>query len=356
LREDQSSRKPRSSSEGDGLGPRPGNRGWPVGTRSRRGLPSARAAPAQAPTSQPGPRGPVRPRGAWCRPSRDAATAFISGRRPRRLWTAAERAISPQAKVGPTARRDRAARWRSACLPRCRRPRRPRRQLKPRTRPGAGVLLRRGETKGGSSLVGRRPPRIGPAGKPPGTALSRGGRTWRLPVMRFVRTTGGILRTQLPASVASCQRSFRAGAAGPRPLRRTAAWRTASWRTAAWQPPRGVLRNTTEVERGSAAPALRTSDLPHRPGAAESARSSITVIGKVRRGPLQREAGTRKGALRGPPGIGARIGGWPEPSSPIEQGPGELPLVSDVRQIHCLLQRPLPGRTVNAGAREEGPP
>jgi hypothetical protein len=75
------------------------------------------------------------------------------------------------------------------------------------------------------------------------------------------------------------------------------------------KPPRGVLRNTPEVERGSAAPALRASDLPHRPYTAESAQSPITVIGKVRRGPLQREAGTRKGALRGPPGIGARIGG-----------------------------------------------
>jgi hypothetical protein len=42
------------------------------------------------------PRGPVRPRGARCRPSRDAATAFIPGRRP---WAAAERAVSPQAKV-----------------------------------------------------------------------------------------------------------------------------------------------------------------------------------------------------------------------------------------------------------------
>jgi hypothetical protein len=96
LREDHSSRKLRSSPEGDGLGLRPGNSRRPVGTRSRRGLPRAWAASTQAPTPRPGPQGPVRPRGARCRPSRDAATAFIPERRPRRPWAAADRAISPR--------------------------------------------------------------------------------------------------------------------------------------------------------------------------------------------------------------------------------------------------------------------
>jgi hypothetical protein len=39
------------------------------------------------------------------------------------------------------------------------------------------------------------------------------------------------------------------------------------------------------------------------------------------RGPLQREAEKREEASCGPPGIGAGIGGRPEPSSLIEQGP-----------------------------------
>jgi hypothetical protein len=117
----------------------------------------------------------------------------------------------------------------------------------------------RGETEGGSFLVGRRPPWIGPAGKPPGTAPGRGGGTWRLPAMAIVYTTGSILRTQLPASVASCQRSFRVGAAGPRPSRRTAAWRTASWR-----PPKH-----TGGRARTCGP--RASDLPHPPYTAESA-------------------------------------------------------------------------------------
>jgi hypothetical protein len=172
-----------------------------------------------------------------------------------------------------------------------------------------------------------------------------------LPVMRSVRRTASILRTQPPASVASCQRSFRVGAADPRPLRRTA-----SWRTAAWQPPRGVLRNTPEVERGRAAPAIRASDLPHWPYTAESARPPITVIGKVRRRTCSARPGRRRGTPCGPPGIGAGIGGRPEPSSPHRTGLSEPPPVSDVRRVHCLLQRPLPGRTDNAGAREEGPP
>jgi hypothetical protein len=252
-------------------------------------------------------------------------------------------------------RRDRAAWRRSARLPPCRRPRRPRRQLPPRTRPGAGAPWTRGNRR---RPVPRRaaasPDRTGRRATGNGPGQGRG--TWSLPEMAIVYTTGSILPTQLPASVASCQRSFRVGGANPRPSLRTALWRTASWRTAAWQPLRGVLHNTPEVERGRAAPALRASDLPHWPYTAESARPPITVIGKMRRGPLQREAGTREGALRGPPGIRARIGGWPEPSSPIEQGPGELPLVSDVRQVHCLLQRPLPGCTASAGTREEGPP
>jgi hypothetical protein len=242
---------------------------------------------------------------------REAAEAALGGRRASYL---------PSGQGCPTARRDRAARRRSARLRSRRCPCRLRRRHRPRRCPTTGVPLRpEGRSAGGPFPVGRRPPRIGPAGEPPETAPGRGGGTWRLPVMAFVRTTASILRTQPPASVASCQRSFRVGAAGPRPSRRTAAWRTASWRTAAWQPLRGVLHNTPEVERGRAAPALRASDLPHRLYTAESARSSITVIGKVRRGPLQREAGTREGAPRGPPGIGAGIGGRPEPSSPVEQ-------------------------------------
>jgi hypothetical protein len=135
----------------------------------------------------------------------------------------------PSGQGCPTARRDRAARWRSARLRPRRCPRRSRRRHRPRRCPTTGVPLRpEGRSAGGPSSVGRRPPRIGPAGEPPGTAAGRGGGTWSLPVMACVRTTASILRTQLPASVASCQRSFRVGAAGPRP----------SWQTASWRPPK----------------------------------------------------------------------------------------------------------------------
>jgi hypothetical protein len=71
-----------------------------------------------------------------------------------------------------------------------------------------------------------------------GNGPGQGRGTWSLPAMAIVYTTGSILPTQLPASVASCQRSFRVGAADPRPLQRTASWRTAAWRTAAWRPPK----------------------------------------------------------------------------------------------------------------------
>jgi hypothetical protein len=98
---------------------------------------------------------------------REAAEAALGGRRTGDLSSG----LYP-----PRPRRDRAAWRRSACLRTRRCPRRPRRRLRPRTHPGTGVLLRRGETEGGSSLVGRRPPRTGPAGKPPGTAPGRGGR------------------------------------------------------------------------------------------------------------------------------------------------------------------------------------
>jgi hypothetical protein len=221
----------------------------------------------------------VRPCGARCRPSRrsdrlhlrEAAEAALGGRSSGDL---------PSGQA-PTARRDQAARWRSARLPPCRCPRRPRRQLRLRTRPGTGVLLRRGETEGGSSLVGRRSPRIGPAGEPPGTAPGRGGGTWRLPAMACVRTTASTLRTQLPASVAfgsvlpahgpRCEPLY-----GEPPRGEPLHGEPLHGEPLHGEPPRGVLRNTPEVERGRAAPALRASaprasDLPHRLSAAESA-------------------------------------------------------------------------------------
>jgi hypothetical protein len=75
---------------------------------------------------------------------------------------------------------------------------------------------------------------------------------------------------------------------------------------------------------------------------------------------LQRQAGTREGAPCGPPGGGAGIKGRDRASagavSPYRTGLSEPPPVTDVRQVHCLLQRPLPGRTASAGTREEGPP
>jgi hypothetical protein len=155
--------------------------------------------PYESPAPRPGPQGPVRPRGARCRPSRDAATAFIPGRRP---WAAAERAVSPQAKVA----------LRPAGIE-------PLGGALPASDPAGAPVDRAGSldhahaleqvpsldprgTEGGLFSVERWPLRIGPAGEPPGTAPGRGGGTWRLPVMRSVRRTASILRTQLPASVA----------------------------------------------------------------------------------------------------------------------------------------------------------
>jgi hypothetical protein len=197
----------------------------------------------------------------------------------------------PSGQGCPTARRDRAARWRSARLRPRRCPRRSRRRHRPRRCPTTGVPLRpEGRSAGGPSSIGRRPPRIGPAGEPPGTAPGRGGgpgpcQQWQLYIQPAAFCQRSFLRTQPPASVAfgsvlpthgPCSEPLHG-----EPLH--------------GEPPRGVLRNTPEVERGRAAPALRASDLPHWPYTAESARPPITVIGKMRRGPLQREAGTREG-------------------------------------------------------------
>jgi hypothetical protein len=162
-----------------------------------------------------------------------------------------------------------------------------------------------------------------------------------LPVMRSVRTTASILRTQLPASVASCQRSFRVGAAGPRP----------SWQTASWRPPKHTGGRARTCDAGAPRVGPTALALHCRIGS-----TTYNCYWESAEKNLQREAGTREGAPRGPPGIGAGIGGRPEPSSPIEQGPDEPPPVTDVGRVHCLLQRPLPGRTARAGAREEGPP
>ena len=164
---------------------------------------------------------PFKGRSGRLRP-REAAEAALGGRRSGDL---------PSGQGAPTARRDQAARWRSARLRPRRCPRRPRSLLRPRTRPGTGAPLR---PEGNCRRIvpcraAAAPDRTGP-GEPPGMAPGRGGGTWRLPVMACVRTTASTLRTQLPASVASCQRSFRVGAAGPRPSRRTASWQTASWR------------------------------------------------------------------------------------------------------------------------------
>jgi hypothetical protein len=129
---------------------------------------------------------------------------------------------------------------------------------------------------------------------------------------------------QHSANTASCQCSFRVGAAGPRPSLRTALWRTASWRTAAWR---------TAAWRTAAWRTAAWSPPKHTGGRARTCGARAPCIGAPRLGPtasaircrigpityncywenaeknLQREAGTREGAPCGPPGGGAGIKG-----------------------------------------------
>jgi hypothetical protein len=202
LREDHSSRKLRSSPEGDGLGLRPGNSRRPVGTRSRRGLPRAWAASTQAPTPRPGPQGPVRPRGARCRPSRDAATTFTpAGGRGSHGRPQSRRSLLGAIALRP--RRDRAAWRRSARLRPRRCPRRPRRQLRPRTRPGAGAPLDPGGNR-------RRPVPCRATASPDRTSRRAAGNGLGQGRgdLAFASHAICTYNRQHSANTASCQRSF----------------------------------------------------------------------------------------------------------------------------------------------------
>jgi hypothetical protein len=177
-----------------------------VAGRSEPGPAEGFPRPGQAPTSRPGPQGPVRScEAAWrpVPPFKGRSDHLHPGRRPRQPWAAAEPAISPRGYRALRPRRDRAAWRRSARLRPRRCPRRPRRQLRPRTRPGAGAPLDPGGNR-------RRPVPCRATASPDRTSRRAAGNGLGQGRgdLAFASHAICTYNRQHSANTASCQRSF----------------------------------------------------------------------------------------------------------------------------------------------------